>query len=72
MELTKEEKEQLKVESQAAILENWLLGKKRRSRHSNAVFATRKDRIIFDSQFLKPRERVRAHEGARRAKSIRG
>ncbi len=52
-----------------ALSEGWANGKKRRSRHSNEVFATRKDRRIFDSQFLKPREKKRRYEGARRAKS---
>lgn len=53
------------------IFTNWMLGKKRMSRHSNEVFATRKDRRIFDRQYLQPRVRVRLTEDSRRAKSIR-
>ena len=57
--------------SEERILAGWLAGKKRKSRHSNAVFATRKERRMFDRQFLEPRERVRAHPNSRRAKSVR-
>lgn len=44
---------------------------KRRSRHSNEVFVTRRERRIFDRQFLKPREHVRINPNARRAKAVR-
>jgi hypothetical protein len=44
---------------------------KRRSRHSNEIFATRKDCRIFNRQFLKPREHVRINPNARRAKAVR-
>lgn len=55
----------------ATPYENFFLGGRRKSSHSNEVFATRKDKRIFDSHFLEPRDKKRTHEGARRAKSSR-
>lgn len=68
--MTEEEVELVRVNS-------WLSGKKRKSRHSNEIFGTRKERMLFDRQFMSPRKRVRkfnevTNKMSRRAKSVRG
>lgn len=48
------------------LLANWENGKKRRSRYSNEVFLTKKDRRLHDRKFLSERERIRFPSPARR------
>lgn len=59
------------------ILDNWLIGKARTSNYTGDVFITRKDRRMFDRQFLQSRRReremnYRTGKLKRRAKSYHG
>lgn len=53
------------------ILENWIRGEARMSKNTFEVFGTKKERRMFDRQYLKPRLKVRPHKKARRAKAVR-